>query len=74
MGANNLLELLVVEGPLKGRKFQVQEAGLRLGRSSSCDISVTDDMALSRDPRHSWLALCTSMLPAVYPRDRRANT
>jgi pSer/pThr/pTyr-binding forkhead associated (FHA) protein len=49
MGENNLLELLVVEGPLKGRKFQVQEAGLRLGRSSSCDISVTDDMALSRN-------------------------
>lgn len=45
----NLLELVVVEGPLKGRRYQVKENGLRLGRSSTCDIAIADDMALSRN-------------------------
>ena len=42
------LELLVTEGPLKGRRFSVPAAGLRLGRSSSCEISIPDP-ALSRN-------------------------
>lgn len=45
----NLLELAIVEGPLKGQRFQVHENGLRLGRSSTCDIAITEDMALSRN-------------------------
>jgi pSer/pThr/pTyr-binding forkhead associated (FHA) protein len=49
MDETNLLELVVIEGPLKGQKFQVKEDGLRLGRSSSCGIAITDDMALSRN-------------------------
>lgn len=40
--------LLVVDGPLKGRVFEVPVNGLRLGRSSSCEIAVTDP-ALSRN-------------------------
>ena len=40
-------ELLVTEGPLKGRRFAVPEGGLRLGRSSTCEISIPDP-ALSR--------------------------
>ena len=40
-------ELLVTEGPLKGRRFAVTAAGLRLGRSSSCEISIPDP-SLSR--------------------------
>ena len=42
-------ELLVVEGPFKGRRFEIRESGTRLGRSSSCDIAITEDMALSRN-------------------------
>ena len=42
------LELLVTEGPLKGRRFAVPDEGLRLGRSSSCEISIPDP-ALSRN-------------------------
>ncbi len=42
------LELLVTEGPLKGRRFAVPAEGLRLGRSSSCEISIPDP-ALSRN-------------------------
>ena len=42
------LELLVAAGPLSGRRFAVPEAGLRLGRSSSCEISIADP-ALSRN-------------------------
>jgi len=42
------LELLVTEGPLKGRRFGVPADGLRLGRSSSCEISIPDP-ALSRN-------------------------
>ena len=41
------LELLVTEGPLAGRRFSVPADGLRLGRSSSCEISISDP-ALSR--------------------------
>ena len=42
------LELLVTEGPLKGRRFAVPAEGLRLGRSSSCEISIPDPV-LSRN-------------------------
>ena len=42
------LELMVTAGPLAGRRFVVSDAGLRLGRSSSCEISVADP-ALSRN-------------------------
>ena len=41
-------ELLVKVGPLEGRRFTVTEAGIRLGRSSSCEISIPDP-ALSRN-------------------------
>lgn len=41
------LEIFVTTGPLQGRRFAVTANGLRLGRSSSCEISVTDP-ALSR--------------------------
>ncbi len=40
--------LLVTAGPLEGRRFAVSESGVRLGRSSSCEISV-EDPALSRN-------------------------
>lgn len=40
-------EILVTSGPLQGRRFTVTVNGLRLGRSSSCEIAVTDP-ALSR--------------------------
>ena len=36
------LELLVENGPLSGRRFAVGEMGIRLGRSSSNDISAPD--------------------------------
>jgi len=45
---SNIPELLVTEGPLKGRRFSVSGSGLRLGRSSSCEISIPDP-ALSRN-------------------------
>ena len=41
-------ELLVTAGPLKDQRFMVTEAGIRLGRSSSCEISIPDP-ALSRN-------------------------
>lgn len=41
-------ELLVTVGPLEGRRFKITEAGIRLGRSSSCEISIPDP-ALSRN-------------------------
>ena len=41
-------ELLVVTGQLAGRRFAVSETGLRLGRSSSCEISISD-LSLSRN-------------------------
>ena len=41
-------ELLVVTGQLAGRRFAVSETGVRLGRSSSCEISISDP-SLSRN-------------------------
>ena len=41
-------ELIVTTGPLAGSRFEVTEQGLRLGRSSSCEISIQDP-ALSRN-------------------------
>lgn len=40
-------EILVTSGPLQGRRFTVTVNGLRLGRSSSCEIAITDP-SLSR--------------------------
>ena len=40
--------LLVVEGSRKGSVFQVPVSGIKLGRSSRCDIEINDPM-LSRD-------------------------
>ena len=45
---NQRLELLVTSGPFSGERFSVSESGLRLGRSSSCEISVADPL-LSRN-------------------------
>ena len=42
------LELIVTAGLLKDRRFSVPAAGLRLGRSSSCEIAISDP-ALSRN-------------------------
>lgn len=42
-------QMLVTAGPLKDRCFNVTEAGLRLGRSSSCEVAIKDDPALSRN-------------------------
>ena len=36
------LELIVTAGLLKDRRFSVPAAGLRLGRSSSCEIAISD--------------------------------
>ena len=44
----NATELLVTAGPFEGQRFSVTEAGIRLGRSSSCEISVPDP-SLSRN-------------------------
>ena len=41
-------EILVTVGPLQGRRFAVTERGLRLGRSSTCEIAMPDP-ALSRN-------------------------
>ena len=41
-------ELIVTTGPLAGSRFAVPEQGLRLGRSSTCEISIQDP-ALSRN-------------------------
>ena len=41
-------QILVTAGPLKDRRFDVPQAGLRLGRSSSCEVSINDP-ALSRN-------------------------
>ena len=46
--SENIPEILVAQGPLKGNRFTVPEIGLRLGRSSSCEISIPDP-ALSRN-------------------------
>ena len=45
---NNTNELLVVAGPFQGRRFSVPAEGIRLGRSSSCEISIPDP-SLSRN-------------------------
>ena len=45
---NEKFELLVTDGPLKGGRFQVDAKGIRLGRSSSCEIALQDPM-LSRN-------------------------
>lgn len=45
---NNIVELLAVSGPLAGSRFTVTECGIRLGRSSSCEISIPD-LSLSRN-------------------------
>ena len=41
-------EILVTVGPLRGQRFAVTERGLRLGRSSTCEIAMPDP-ALSRN-------------------------
>ena len=41
-------ELLVTVGPFQGQRFTVTPAGIRLGRSSSCEISIPDP-SLSRN-------------------------
>ncbi len=41
-------EILVTAGPLQGRRFAVTARGLRLGRSSTCEIAMPDP-ALSRN-------------------------
>jgi len=46
--SENIPEILVAEGPLKGGRYSVSAAGLRLGRSSTCEISIPDP-ALSRN-------------------------
>ncbi len=46
--SENIPEILVAQGPLKGNRFTVPEIGLRLGRSSTCEISIPDP-ALSRN-------------------------
>lgn len=45
--SNYQYNLVVEEGPLTGRHYPVTFAGLKLGRSSQCDIAVTD-LLLSR--------------------------
>ncbi len=45
---SNIPEILVTVGSLKGQRFTVTEVGLRLGRSSSCEIAISDP-ALSRN-------------------------
>lgn len=45
---NQLPELLITAGPLAGQRFAVTASGLRMGRSSSCEISIKDP-ALSRN-------------------------
>ena len=45
---NIINELLVTAGPFQGQRFTVTSAGIRLGRSSSCEISIPDP-SLSRN-------------------------
>lgn len=47
MSNNYQYTLVVEEGPLQGRHFPVGFDGLKLGRSSQCDIAITD-LLLSR--------------------------
>lgn len=46
--SDKLPEIMVITGPLKGKRFEVPASGLRLGRSSSCEIAISDP-ALSRN-------------------------
>ena len=46
--SENIPEIIVTKGPLRGSRFAVPDAGLRLGRSSTCEISIADP-ALSRN-------------------------
>lgn len=46
--SDNIPEIIVTKGPLKGSRFTVPDVGLRLGRSSTCEISIADP-ALSRN-------------------------
>jgi hypothetical protein len=46
--SDNIPEIIVTKGPLKGSRFTVPDIGLRLGRSSTCEISIADP-ALSRN-------------------------
>lgn len=46
--STNIPEIIVAQGPLKGSRFAVPDTGLRLGRSSTCEISINDP-ALSRN-------------------------
>ena len=39
--------VVIDEGPLKGRRFPVTSAGIKLGRSSQCEIAISDPL-LSR--------------------------
>ncbi len=43
----NAYTLTIDDGPLKGRRYPVTSAGLKLGRSSQCDIAI-NDLLLSR--------------------------
>ena len=43
------LNLKVTKGPFAGRTFEIAPGGLRLGRSSSCEIAVAEDPSLSRN-------------------------
>lgn len=49
--SNYQYTLVVEEGPLQGRHFPVGLSGLKLGRSSQCDIAITD-LLLSRSHSH----------------------
>jgi pSer/pThr/pTyr-binding forkhead associated (FHA) protein len=60
--SNYQYTLVVEEGPLQGRHFPVGFAGLKLGRSSQCDIAITD-LLLSRS--HSRFELRGDELWAI---------
>ena len=45
--SNTHYTVVVEAGPLKGRRYPVTAAGLKLGRSSQCDIAISDPL-LSR--------------------------
>ena len=40
--SNHTYTIVVDDGPLKGRRYPVSSEGLKLGRSSQCDIAITD--------------------------------
>ena len=45
--STQLFTLVIDDGPFKGRRYPVTAAGLKLGRSSECDIAIKD-LLLSR--------------------------